>query len=513
MQYSIFTDADWLFPDSAHSQQKGIYLLSPRGGHGGAQILCDSQKEIVPRFIWDGSEGPKVRLFQLLPVEVNENTSATLMTTTDYDSCRGFVTRRAPFQVYDALRPLDSTLAGGRTALYLCADASVQTAPKMYSGRLLLGGEEVPVKCEVSAAEVPPPGGGSVGMLNFFDYDNLAVQHGKKKGSESYWEMFRQYVRAQLDLRCTHILLPPGEAVFTGGKLSGFDFTLARRAGQIAIKEGASWLCGGHIAHWQDWDDGEYYPNWDKKTGVTTPEGYLQMQLYFRQWREVILANGWMDRIVQSLADEPQTYNDKTYRILAGICRKFLPGVPIIDAVETTNLGGGIDIWVPKQDTYEKWRDTYEILKEAGEEMWFYTCAFPAGPIMNRSMDLPLTASRAVMWMGALYRLSGFLHWGFNYYIGNDIWRSACCPHKGALLPAGDAHIVYPGPEGPWRSMRFEAQRAGAEEWELLAQALRKAPEESEALIQEVCSNFRVYTRDGDVLMHAREEVIRLLEK
>ena len=41
--------------------------------------------------------------------------------------------------------------------------------------------------------------------------------------------------------------------------------------------------------------------------------------------------------------------------------------------------------------------------------------------------------------MGALYRLSGFLHWGFNYYIGDDIWNSACCPHKGALLPAGDA--------------------------------------------------------------------------
>ena len=41
-----------------------------------------------------------------------------------------------------------------------------------------------------------------------------------------------------------------------------------------------------------------------------------------------------------------------------------------------------------------------------------------------------------------------------HYYIGDDIWHSACCPHKGALLPAGDAHIVYPGPEGPWRSMR-----------------------------------------------------------
>ena len=30
MQYSVFTDADWLFPDSAHSGEKAIELLAPR---------------------------------------------------------------------------------------------------------------------------------------------------------------------------------------------------------------------------------------------------------------------------------------------------------------------------------------------------------------------------------------------------------------------------------------------------------------------------------------------------
>ena len=144
--------------------------------------------------------------------------------------------------------------------------------------------------------------------------------------------------------------------------------------------------------------------------------------------------------------------------------------------------------------------------------MWFYTCAFPAGPIMNRSMDLPLTASRAVFWMGALYRLSGFLHWGFNYYIGSDIWHSACCPHKGALLPAGDAHIVYPGQSGPLPSMRFEAQRAGAEDYELLMQAIATAPMETDQIIRRVCTSFRDYTDKGTVLAKARSSLLALLE-
>lgn len=513
IQYSVFTDTDWLFPDSSHSKTSSVEFIAPRGGHGGAQILCDLSEETLPSFSWDGGQGPHVLLYQLLPVGVNENTASDLMTTTDYETCRDFVTKKAPFDVYDALRPAKEPLPPGRCALYLCAEASSQTPPGTYTGALCLAGETIPVRCRVSAALVPPPGKGAVGMLNFFDYDNLAAQHSVEKGSEAYWELFRQYVRAQLHMRCTHILLPAGEAVWENGTLSGFDFTLAGKAGQIACEEGAPWLCGGHIAHWHDWDSEEYYPAWDQKTGITTPEGYLQIQKYFRQWRDVIQANHWQGRMAQALADEPQTYNDKTYRVLASMCRKFLPGVPIIDAVETTNLGGGIDIWVPKQDTYEKWREAYEILKEAGEEMWFYTCAFPAGPIMNRSMDLPLTASRAVMWAGALYRLSGFLHWGFNYYIGDDIWHSSCCPHKGALLPAGDAHIVYPGPQGPLKSMRYEAQRSGAEDWELLAQAFRTAPEETKRLIQSVCSNFREYTRQGSVLLEAREKLMDLLEK
>lgn len=240
------------------------------------------------------------------------------------------------------------------------------------------------------------------------------------------------------------------------------------------MEEGAPYLCGGHIAHWAEWTGEEYFLSWSPSTGVSTPEGYLQLRRYFTVWADIIRQNGWEGKMTQALADEPQEGNARTYRILAAICRKFLPGVPILDAVETTNLGGGIDIWVPKQDTFEKKKDTFRLLQDAGEEIWFYTCAFPAGNIMNRSMDLPLTVSRLLLWMGASCRLTGFLHWGFNYYIGDDIWNRACCPHKGALLPAGDAHIVYPGPDGPWISMRYEAQRGGAEDYELFSQILLK---------------------------------------
>ena len=53
------------------------------------------------RFHGMGNTGGRKRSYPIYrrtsPCGVDENTSATLMTTTDYDSCREFVTRKAPF--------------------------------------------------------------------------------------------------------------------------------------------------------------------------------------------------------------------------------------------------------------------------------------------------------------------------------------------------------------------------------------------------------------------------------
>ena len=107
MHFSVFSDAEWLYPDSAHSALSGISLHLPRGGHDGAQLLGGILSGTLSAVLrWDGGRGPAVRLYRLLPVGVNENTSPTLMTTTDYESCREFVTRKAPFEVFDALKPL-----------------------------------------------------------------------------------------------------------------------------------------------------------------------------------------------------------------------------------------------------------------------------------------------------------------------------------------------------------------------------------------------------------------------
>ena len=61
--------------------------------------------------------------------------------------------------------------------------------------------------------------------------------------------------------------------------------------------------------------------------------------------------------------------------------------------------------------------------------------------------------------------------------------------------------------------MRFEAQRAGAEDYELLVQALEIEPAQTEEIIRSVCTDFRNYTRNGSDVISARLKLICLLEE
>ena len=61
--------------------------------------------------------------------------------------------------------------------------------------------------------------------------------------------------------------------------------------------------------------------------------------------------------------------------------------------------------------------------------------------------------------------------------------------------------------------MRFEAQRGGAEDYELLVQAIALAPDQTDALIRSVCTTFRDYVRSGEEVSAARQKLLELLEE
>ena len=97
MHFSVFSDAEWLYPDSAHSALSASACICRARRYDGAQLLGGILSGTLSAVLrWDGGRGPAVRLYRLLPVGVNENTSPTLMTTTDYESCRNSSRAKPP---------------------------------------------------------------------------------------------------------------------------------------------------------------------------------------------------------------------------------------------------------------------------------------------------------------------------------------------------------------------------------------------------------------------------------
>jgi hypothetical protein len=222
--------------------------------------------------------------------------------------------------------------------------------------------------------------------------------------------------------------------------------------------------------------------------------------------------NGWRRRWIQHIADEPIRENSADYRIFAGMVRKYMPGIPILDATMELGLVGAVDIWCPQAQEYEARRKHFEAQRAVGDRVWFYTCCSPGGPWLNRLLDMELLRPALFGWAAALYGLDGFLHWGLNYYRQDqDPFQKSVVRHGANALPAGDTHVVYPGTEGPWSSLRLEAQREGFEDYELLRTLRERSPRKAVGIIRRAISSFDRYAKDVRVFRGTRRALLEAL--
>ena len=518
MRYSIFSENEWLYPDSEIIDRTKADLHAPRNSDICFQILTDLVLEGGEKieFFFD-AEGCRAELYQLLPVRVSENSDPVLYTTTDYESAKDFVTRKAPFDVYEITRPLDSgILSAERLALFVRInvdrDAAVGVREEVLTINVNDEALKVPLSLTTYSVRIPALSDANFHMVNWIAYGYVTSSHGVEIMSDKYKEILQKYCENQVDMRSDYLMLPKGEPIRDeNGRVVDFDFSHAEFVGNLALKCGYNKIMGGFVAHWNDWRDSELYLVWDRETDSASIEGYRQLKIYFEGVRKCILRNGWSDVYMQCLVDEPQFSSSLTYRAISAICRKCLPGITIHDPVESTEIGGALDVWVIKQALYEKHYENFKKLQDMGEEMWIYTCGFPSGKTMNRIIDLPLTVSRLPMWMCYKYGCPGFLHWGYNEYDPAISPDTHFRTKKGRVHPAGNAFVVTPGDDRPWYGVRAHAQRLGAYDWELLNILGKKDKDKALALIDRVCRTFDDYDASATLLDETRKELLRTI--
>lgn len=422
-----------------------------------------------------------------------------------------YVTRRAPFRVFDAMEPIVGPVRPGVSTVALRWRLGL---PPIQKGSFVVHltvrqDSEVrtlPLKVNVYPVHLPEVGLKSFKYTNWCDFPGMADRHGIERWSDPHYEIIGRYLRLAVRGRQNTTWLPIA-LLFSGenGELR-FERTRFLRLVEVLQTSGISWIEGGHLGA----ADGAGFKIAVTGRSADTAEGVRDLAEMCRILSGAVEEAGVKDHWLQHVADEPCDRNIAAYLRLADQVRGLMPGTKLIDAIEHTNALTVLDIPVPKTKGWVEHRVAYDAFaRQHPHSTWCYVCCEPGGRWLNRLSDGELLRPTYLSWACALFDFDGFLHWGYNMYGKMDPFTRGCRDHHhGTMLPAGDTHIVYPGRNGPWPSIRQEAHRAGMEDLEILRVLKAREPVFADESIRRLVRAFDDYTPDAQLYRRVRREVL-----
>lgn len=203
---------------------------------------------------------------------------------------------------------------------------------------------------------------------------------------------------------------------------------------------------------------------WPAETPATSETYRSFLSQFLPALHRFLEVEDLLDRSFFHVSDEPHAEHLENYRAARAMLEDLAPWISVMDALSDIEFArkGLTDMPIPSIST---------ALDFVAEDIpcWCYYCCGPRGYYLNRLLDTPL--SKIAMHGLLFYRwpFKGFLHWGYNYWYRSQT-RILIDPYTVQDGEAwyrgwayGDPFEVYPGPEGPIDSIR----------WEIFGQSLR----------------------------------------
>ncbi|MBG83783.1 MAG: hypothetical protein CMJ40_04455 [Phycisphaerae bacterium] len=523
-QAAFFDELEPLYPDSSLADGSMAWVGDaavevPAGVH----MLIDRSVFNPTRLaVEDGAGRPVagISIYRLHDVPVEENTGLDSRTEQFKGDLNPHVIRRAPFRIYEAIEPLDVNeatvnLERGEGPLAFRLEY-LPASPGPKDIRLVLhdGEQTISLPWRINVHDWKPEAGSldSFGYTNWFSPSEIAKRHDVVLWSDSFWPILEQYARLMARSgQNTFWMRWPDFFERTGDGWTLNEPRLDRYI-RIFFDAGLVRIEGAPIARRPGGD-------WSSPTlelsipGVPaeSKEGLRSLGELAGQLQRFMKERGWMGAWVQHIADEPTDVNAGAYGALSSQLRQSIPGVPIIEATMSRELIGAVDIWCPQVHKYQENREFFLERQAEGDEVWTYVCLVPGGPWLNRLMDQERLRSVYFAWAAERFDVEGFLHWGLNHYKADPFEQSVvdhpAMPNTTNKLPAGDTHVVFPGPDGPWSSTRLEAQRIGMEDLAALKSLKRRDPQAAEAIVGRIFRGYDDWEPDVEAYRSVRAEL------
>ena len=215
------------------------------------------------------------------------------------------------------------------------------------------------------------------------------------------------------------------------------------------------------------------------------------------------------------VSDEPSIDHLEQYKNVGGYLRSLIPGYPVMDALSNYDFyaTGAVPLPIPATNHIEP------FLEHNVPGLWTYYCCGQNIDVCNRFLAFPSQRNRALGTQLYKYRIAGFLQWGYNFY-NSCLSRTKIDPYRvtdaGEAFPGGDAFVVYPGPNGPYASIRLEVFHEALQDQRAFDYAESLAGRDA---VMEILEDgidpitFKSYPHGDDWLLGVRDRINRLIAK
>lgn len=384
------------------------------------------------------------------------------------------VIRDAPCEIPDPLlaeRTIDLK-ANSTQPVWLTVRIPKDAPAGVYRGEVAVtaSGTRVALPVELRVDPFVLPDDRHLYVTHWFSTERIAKTYGVEPWSEACWQILGRYAQNFAAHRQNVVLTPLSRIAVTrrkDGKLA-FDYRDFDRFVELFLREGAMDLIEiSHAARHKEggWSSNEFVLRdvaiTDAATGqpVKLPAEEAMPRL-LADLEEHLAQQGWLDKAILEIGDEPALHSVESWRAISRQIHRAAPRLRRIEAIETIDFDGVLEVWVPKLSHLDRWRQAYASFRDQNE-FWYYLAVHPYGNT-NRYLDYPLSSVRTLHWINFAEDLRGYLHYGLMAWAEDPFGP----PPK--RWPPGDGHITYPGADGPLDSLRWEIQRESIEDFEYL---------------------------------------------
>jgi glycosyl hydrolase family 123 len=481
------------FPLGPVGRARRISLAVPRGGQASFQACVRVAGTTSPASVGVDVKEPgglsvRVRRVGCVPV-LHHNTD----TSPDELDGVGHIPGYVPDPLFDESTALAAP--GETTAFWITVRAgrSARAGRRTVRVRLSVDGDvAAELVAEVCVAPITLQKRRDFHVTHWFYADAICDAHSVEPFEKAFWPICERYMRNYAahgsDVIYVPVFTPPLDGVKRPTQLLKvrrdadgqyrFDWRDVKRWVETARRCGIrrfEWTHlftqwgAAHAIRIYEKQDGQDRLLWPPSTRATskTYRGFLAQ--FLPQLEKFLRREKLMNVSHFHVSDEP--HGDEhlaNYRKARALLAELAPWMKVMDALSDIRFGrdGLTDMPIPSI------RTTLDFAAE-GISSWTYFCCGPRGRYLNRLMDTPLAKIRASGWLFYRFGVKGFLHWGYNYWYKRHTQQiiDPFTVSDGLAWPGwayGDTFVVYPGPDGPIDSIRWEVFAESLQDYALL---------------------------------------------